>query len=55
MHANKHQFGGAITSVSATNGAQRTARPTMYGNFGCRLLHRSVTPLAAAKFFDCGE
>ena len=55
MHANKHQFGRAITPVSANNGAQRTARPSKHGNFGCPLLHRSVTALAAAKFFDCGE
>jgi hypothetical protein len=28
MHANKHEFGRAITPASATDGAQRTARRT---------------------------
>ena len=35
MHANKHEFGRAITPVSATNGAQRIERPTKPRRRGC--------------------
>jgi hypothetical protein len=41
MHANKHEF------VLLTH--QLHHQPDV------RLLDRSVTPLAAAKFFDCSE
>jgi hypothetical protein len=56
MHTNKNQFGRAITPVSAADGAQRIARPTKHDNFGCsRLLYPSVTSLASAEFFHCGD
>jgi hypothetical protein len=55
MHANKHEFGRAITPVSAINGAQRTARPTTPPQTIQQLLHGSVATLAAAEFFDGGE
>jgi hypothetical protein len=41
MHANKHEF------VLLTY--------ELHHPPDVRLLHRSVTSLAAAKFFDCGE
>jgi hypothetical protein len=41
MHANKHEFVFSRTSYISSADV--------------RLLHRSVTSLAAAEFFDCGE